>query len=608
MGSAPSNTATMPAFRRTGLTLRELASRAVRQRIPTAGLVLLLVLGVLPLFVCLLRVLAVVGAAPGGVTWFWTVGDWLNESLSLLWIPPADRAGVLYILLLPLAALLTALTRLTLGIRVLGFRAILIAIGFQEIGLVPSLLLIGVVALAVVAVRPAMRRFGLPLYARVAAILCIVAVTMVGGLLAGAWLGSATLWSFAFFPVVILAMLAESIADTVARDNAAMAAWRTSSTILLAAIIAGFSQITLLRELVLACPELIVTQLVLVVMVAELLDWRLFESFHPGAGQHSVSAARGSVAVVRNRWAGGVLLRRGVQAPQRYRRRSLQPLVDALRDLGYRVKVLEGDLSLPTELKRFFPAQPQAPDALRLVVNCSPGLQGRGRLCQVVALCELAGVTCSGPDALAMAVLNDRRQTLQVLQAAGIPTPEWADADSAADWLPGRQFPLQVRARFQPDRPPLRVDDADALDAAVRQIEKEFGDPMLETAGTGRRLRAVMLASPEPGEAMQCLPLVEWRPRDRRYRPARGRSDAALAGAQTLASNAARALRCRDTVRIDLRLSADGRVLVEGVRAVDLLSPRGCVASAAQLAGIDYPALVARLADALACRARAEPC
>mgnify|MGYP002851628251 CR=1 FL=1 len=36
---------------------------------------------------------------------------------------------------MPLAALLVALTRLSLGVRVLGFRAILIAIGMQEIGM-----------------------------------------------------------------------------------------------------------------------------------------------------------------------------------------------------------------------------------------------------------------------------------------------------------------------------------------------------------------------------------------------------------------------------------------------------------------------------------------
>ncbi len=603
MGSGVTGATTLPVHHKAGLPLRELASRAVRHRIPAGGLLVLTVLGVLPLLAILLRVLAVAGAAPGGVTWFWEAGDWLNDNLGLLWMPSEDRDGILYILFLPMAALLTALTRLTLGIRVLGFRAILIAIGFQEIGPLPSLLLIAVVALIVVAVRPWMRRFGLPFYARVAIILCIVAVTMVGGLLVGAWLGSATLWSFAFFPVVILAMLAESIADTVARDNTAMAAWRTFSTVLLAVLIAGVSQVTLLREFVLACPELIVTQMVLVVMVAEFLDWRLFESVGLGSEQQSGHGRRGAVAIVRNRWSGGVLLRRGGQAPGRYRRRSLQPLVDGLRDLGYHVKVVEGDLSLANELKRFFPAQQQAPGVDRLVINCSGGLQGRGRLGHVASLCELAGVTCSGPDALAMATLSDRILMLQTLKAAGIPTPQWTDAVMLETWLVERSFPLLVRARFEPDRRPIRVRDPDALFAALRQVERDFGDPIVETIAPGRALRAAVIATPATNSGMECLPLVEWASRAKRYRCVEGLRDTETARVEEMALAAVQALRCRDAARVDLRLTADGRLQVDAVHVVDLWTPRGCLAAAAGCAGMDFPSLLSRVALSLTQRA-----
>ena len=183
---------------------------------------------------------------------------------------------------LPLAALLVAITRLSLGIRVLGFRAILIAIGMREVGILPSLLLIAIIAGSVLLVRPLMRRSGMPLYARVSSILSIVAATMVAGLLLGSAFDSAILSSFAFFPVIILAMLAESIADTVSRESTAMAAWRTAATILLALLIALISAWPPLGQLALACPELIVTQLVLIILVSEFMDWRLLEDFRPG--------------------------------------------------------------------------------------------------------------------------------------------------------------------------------------------------------------------------------------------------------------------------------------------------------------------------------------
>jgi hypothetical protein len=148
------------------------------------------------------------------------IGSALNRSVSLEWVPPDDRWAVLYILLLPTAALLIALARLTFGLRVLGFRSILIAVGFQEIGILPSLLLMAIVVGIILAVRPPMQRIQLTFYARTSVILGIAAVIMVAALLLGPWLRSETLWSFAFFPVIILAMLAEGVApNTVGRVN-----------------------------------------------------------------------------------------------------------------------------------------------------------------------------------------------------------------------------------------------------------------------------------------------------------------------------------------------------------------------------------------------------
>ena len=175
-----------------------------RDRITTQTLYLLLALGLLPFLAMGLRLMALTAMGPEALI---LAGDWLNQQLTLHWVSMADRDVALYILTLPVAALLITLTRLTLGVRVLGFRSILIAIGIQEIGLVPCLLLILLIAGTVIVIRPGMRRSGFPLYARVAVVLCIIAFIMLMGLFAGVWLDSVTLWSMAFFPVVILAML-----------------------------------------------------------------------------------------------------------------------------------------------------------------------------------------------------------------------------------------------------------------------------------------------------------------------------------------------------------------------------------------------------------------
>jgi D-alanine-D-alanine ligase len=547
-----------------------------RHAIPAPYLLVLTALAILPLLLIGLRVLAVTGMAPNAP------GSWLEQHLSLLWVDAVDRTAVLHVVQLPLAALLVALTRLTLGIRVLGFRAILIAIGMREVGILPSLVLIAIIAASVVLIRPLMRRSGMPLYARVSTILALVAATMVTGLLLGSAFDSSLLSSFAFFPVVILAMLAESIADTVARESTAMAAWRTGTTIVLALAIAVLCAWPALRELTLACPELILTQLVLVVFVSEFLDYRLLEDFRPGTDPRPASAGM-HIAVVRNRWNNSVLRHTGPRAPQRYRLRSVQALVDTLREAGHTVAVLEADARLFSHLRDFFPRHALGDPGRALVINCAGGVQGRGRLAQVPSLCEMIGVPCSGPDALAMAGISDRLLQARSLAAHGIAAPAYRPAEQAA---PGGG-PWLVAHRFQSDRAPLRARSQAALERAVQRIRASFDEPLVATEPCGRRLRIYVLGDDAAGGPLRILPPLERRGAGGGLRPAvldAAEQNAAAAAART----AFIALRCRNFARIDAWIDADGEVGVLQLRAIEIPSPRGAAAKAARAAGLAY--------------------
>jgi D-alanine-D-alanine ligase len=560
---------------------------------PPQLLALLVALGVLPMLLVSLRVLALSGNWQPPLL---PVGDWLNQNFHLLWIAAADRDAVLHVVQLPLAALLVALTRLSLGIRVLGFRAILIAIGFQEIGMLPSLLLILVIAFCVVSVRPLMRRSGMPLYARVATILSIVAATMAGGMLLGQAVGSATLWSFAFFPVVILAMLAESIADTVARESNAMAAWRTSTTIALAVVIAVISGWPPLRQLTLACPELILTQMVLAVLVSEFIDWRLFEDFNPGLlGIDRGTSTALPVAVVRNRWNNTVLRHGGPAAPGVYRLRSVQPLVDALRHAGHHVAVLEADARLFSRLRDFIPRGARSSASPALVINCAGGVQGQGRLCHLPSLCEMIGVPYTGPDPLAMAAISDRLLMLKTLSGRGLLTPACAEEDELEHFLKQGGGPWLVYYRFQSDRRPLRASSRRALARAIARVRSESDSPLVEREPGGRRLRVVVLQGEDDAASLQVLPPLDWRQGRSAHCVAENLEPATQAVIKRTAALAFRVLRCRDHARIDLWLEEDGTVGIFAVRVVDLLSPRGTAATAARAAGIDYPTLIRRL-------------
>ncbi len=557
-----------------------------RERIPTAWLLLLLGLAVLPLLGVNLRMLALASADPSGLL---AVGDWLNSHISLTWVGHDDRRVVLFILLLPMAALLVALTRLTLGIRVLGYRSILIAIGFQEIGLLPSLLLITLIAGTVLLVRPAMRRSGMPLYARVSVILCIVALTMVFGLFAGNWLGSSTLWSMAFFPVVILAMLAESIAATFAKENPAMAAWRTGNTIALAGVIALLSQVTVLRELVLACPELLISKLVLIVFVSEFLDLRLLEGFQPG----SPNATRGNakqpeVVIVRSRFGEPPLYRTTPEPPRRYQRAGLQRAIDGIRERGFGVAILEGDSSLPAKLRDLAGGGVPGEDEAPVVLNFAGGSQGAGRLAQVATICEMLGLPYSGPGPQAPALLDDRKLQLQLLTAAGLRVPRALSLKEAERLLAASDRAVWVRPRFQSDRGPITVSDIPDLRRSLHHVNQRYGQALLERIPSGRRVTAIVLA-PETDQP-RILPLLERTRTGRGFETlvadASGWTNECADAVSKAATAALKTLECRDLARVDLRCTAQGRVTVTRVFAIEPISSGSAAMVAMAAAGL----------------------
>jgi D-alanine-D-alanine ligase len=563
------------------------------------GLWALAIVACLPLLMVLARAAALPGMSlpgPFGEV-LRVIGSALNGSVSLEWVPPGDRRAILYILLLPTAALLIALARLTFGLRVLGFRSILIAVGFQEIGIGPSLLLMLIVVAIILAVRPPMQRIQLTFYARTSVILGIAAVIMVAGLLLGPWLRSEMLWSFAFFPVIILAMLAEGVAGTIARDDVWTAAWRAASTILLAFVIAFVSWIPVVREAALRFPELMLTQLVAIVFVSEFLDFRLLEALPARlAGKlRGIFPDRPGplrVAVVRNRAATSVIGRLGRAASPASRTQSSQVIIDALRGQGFTVQAFEGDMSLLHGLHGFLPTDPATGAPGGIVLNLAAGFQGQGRSCHLPAMLEMAGVAYTGPDPIVHAGLLDRYALLTLLRKAGLPTPRFRLLARASDDLGDLRFPLVARPRYEPDAGRIVLEDRKALVKAVRRIGRVFAqDTLVESLDRGREIRVSLLGN----EPVECLPLLE-AAGDRRTCPA-ALDDAAAQRVRDCAREAYIAVGCRDYARIDIRLTAAGRSQVIGVHAVGLFARKGSFAQSAEAGGYAFDELMRRVVE-----------
>ena len=566
------------------------------------ALLILTLLACVPLLTALARVVAFPGIYVPGLS---QLGGVLNSWFSFEWVPPTDRSAIVYILLLPSAALLIALARLTFGLRVLGFRAILIAIGFHEIGIFPSLLLMLLVVATILLARPSMRSIQLPFYARIAVILCIAAMIMAGSLLLGPWLGSSTVWSFAFFPVVILAMLAESIASTLARDDAWTAAWRAGWTIVLALLIAFITWIPAVREVTLLFPELILTQLVAIILVSEFLDFRWLEQW-PARGLRLLKQRPQSppaesppragplkVAVVQNRWNKNVIGHLGVEALLQERTQSVQVIVDALRGQGFTVQVLEGDMSLLHGLHEFLSAEPMTGAPGGLALNLAAGVQGRGRSCHVPAMLEMAGVAYTGPDPVAQACLLDRYALMMLLRQAGVCTPRVKLMSCDSDDLGDLRFPLVVRPRYELAAYRTVVKNRRALADAVKHILQTYAqEALIEAPEMFPEIRVSLIGN----ENIECLPLL--------YVDASGKKTCPAPIDETLAERirdcartAYAAVGCRDYARIDIRLTARGRLHVIGVQAVGIFARNGSFAQSAAQAGYSFSELMGRVVD-----------
>jgi D-alanine-D-alanine ligase len=555
-----------------------------------------------PLVMALARLLAYPGMRqmdPPGFGWLRHLGESLNQSFTLQWVPPVDQWSILYVLMLPTAALLITLARLTFGLRVMGFRSILIAVGFQEIGIVPSLLLLAVVVALIVSLRPLMRRIRLPLFARVSVVICVSALIMVGAMFVGPWLRSDTIWSVAFFPVIILAMLAEGIAATLERDSPLAAAWRSAWTVIVALLIAWVSGSPAIREIALQFPELMVTQLAAIVLIAEYLDFRLFENWRERlaaftGGSPAVPAQQARVAVVRNRWNTGVIGRLGVPAPAVGRAQSVQHIVDTLRDTGFTVRIFECDTSLLRELNEFLPPDPRTGAPGGLVLNLATGIQGRGRFGHLPAMLEMSGVAYTGPDPTGHARMLDRFVLLSLLSHAGAPTPRFKLMHDEAAGVEGLQYPLAVRPRCEPDAPRIVVRNHRQLGAAIRKVVQRYAqEALVEEEIDSVEFRVSLLGN----EAIECLPLLQLDSAGKGGICPAPIDDALAARIRECARIAYISSGSRDYARIDVRLTPSGEPRVVAVHALGILARRGSIARCAEAAGYSFQELLRRILE-----------
>jgi transglutaminase-like putative cysteine protease len=182
------------------------------------------------------------------------------------------------ILVLPLIAFFLVVLRNVIGLETFGtFSPMLLALAFLTTGLVWGLVVFAIIVGLGTGLRLMLQRLRLHLVSRVAILIAVVAVSMVGLTVLGATLGIGSLLHVSIFPMVIMANTIENFTNTQLERGTTEALRLTMNTLVVATISYLGIENTGLKPLVLAFPEILAVVLILELLLGRWRGLRLLE-------------------------------------------------------------------------------------------------------------------------------------------------------------------------------------------------------------------------------------------------------------------------------------------------------------------------------------------
>ena len=214
--------------------------------------------------------------------------DRLLDRISLYSLPVGTRVLYQVLLLIPLGALVVAISRNLIGIPTFGtFMPILISLAFRESGIAWGMLLFGAVVAVGYLGRNLLDRAQLLMVPRLSFLLTLVILIMAGLMIVAEATGYTKAFSIAIFPIVIITMTIERLSIAIVEEGARNAAKVVAGT--LAVAIFGYWVIAndTLQHFVFTFPEIhLITMAVLLLLGRytgyRLSEWTRFRAFREG--------------------------------------------------------------------------------------------------------------------------------------------------------------------------------------------------------------------------------------------------------------------------------------------------------------------------------------
>ncbi len=264
-----------------------------------------------------------------------------------------------------------------------------------------------------------------------------------------------------------------------------------------------------------------------------------------------------------------------------------------------------------------------------LVFNLAESFRGKSALeSSVASLLNLLDLRYTGSSHTGLTLAGDKALAKKVLSFHGILTPEFAAVHrGTVDWAGEIGFPLIVKPPQEDASLGITaasvVHSVQELLARMHEIQDTYSQPVLvEQYIEGREFYVGVLGNAQA----EALPIVEldmsrypaklpriashaakWQVDGVEYDSAieifePDLPEATAAAMRGTAVDAFNALRLRDYGRIDLRLHPDGRVFIIEANPNCYLARAEVFARAAERAGLDYDALIARIVELASAR------
>lgn len=323
------------------------------------------------------------------------------------------------------------------------------------------------------------------------------------------------------------------------------------------------------------------------------------------------------VAVIYNRESKNVINLFGFPNQEKYGKKSIKRIVDALKQYGHQVKAFEGDKDLIDHLEEFMPRVLKG-ERPGMAFNLSYGIQGQARYTHVPGILEMIGIPYVGSGPLAHSLALDKVVAKMIFVQNDLPTPRFAVLNPPEVKDPGLDYPLIVKPKNEAVSMGIRVvHNQGELFEAVEVILDTFQQAaLIEQFIEGREINVGIIGNNPPEALPPCEIVISGDgPNIYTIEDKKGKSgrkidwicpaplDADLTKkAQDIAIGAFTALGCCDCARVDMRLDADGNLYILEINSLPSLGEHGSYTIAAQNVGFDFPALINRLVEAASAR------